>query len=355
MTLTTQKPKRSTSSQRKRTGQHHKQGPHYIKAYWPYLPIIAVLLLGIFVNSWLGHVNQSVLGYSTDISVQSLLDSTNEQRGNNGLGGLGINGQLDQAAQSKANDMSARDYWSHNTPDGQTPWSFITATGYSYQTAGENLAYGFTTTSDTMTGWMNSPGHRANILNTSFTEVGFGIVNIPNYQGSGPETLVVAMYASPARQAVAAATPAPVAPTPVAATHQPSPAPVASAPEPTPAPAPPEQQPSPETVPATTTPSNDTLRATPESVPQPSPEPTPKRVVRLQLVSRGQSASWSMFATSMLTVGAFGFLFFRHGLAWRKVLINGEHFVLKHPLLDVAAVGVIVVCLVLSQTSGLIR
>ncbi len=207
MTLSKQKTRRPTTNHRKLTGQHHKQGPHYIKAYWPYLPMIGILLLGILANSWFARVNHSVLGYATDISISSLLSGTNDQRSANGEAGLGLNGQLDQAAQAKANDMAARDYWSHNTPDGQTPWTFITAAGYSYQTAGENLAYGFDTSSATITGWMNSPGHRANILNTSFTEVGFGIVNIPNYQGSGPQTLVVAMYASPASQAVAAATP----------------------------------------------------------------------------------------------------------------------------------------------------
>jgi hypothetical protein len=71
--------------------------------------------------------------------------------------------------------MAARDYWSHNTPDGQTPWSFITAAGYNYQTAGENLAYGFSTASDTVTGWMNSTEHRANILNGKFKELGVGV------------------------------------------------------------------------------------------------------------------------------------------------------------------------------------
>jgi cell division septation protein DedD len=345
MTLTKQKPRRVSDNHRKRHGQHHKQGPHYIKAYWPYLPMVAVLALGILANSWFGHMNHSVLGYATDISIQSLLDSTNVQRGNNGEAGLGLNGQLDQAAQAKANDMAARDYWSHNTPDGQTPWTFMTAAGYSYQTAGENLAYGFTTTADTMTGWMNSPGHRANILNTSFTEVGFGIVNIPNYQNSGPETLVVAMYASPASAPVAAATPKPAAPAPAAQpVATPTPAPVASttpAPEPTP------------TAQTTTTPSSDTL--TNPSVAKTAPEPTQKRVLRLQLVSQGQTASWSMFAVSMLTFGALGFLFIRHGFAWRKVLVKGEKFVLHHPLIDVATVAVITICLVLSQTSGLIR
>ena len=169
-----------------------------------------IVTLGILLNTWIGSLNRTVLGYATNISVTGLLDGTNQQRNANGLGSLSLNNTLSQAAQAKAADMSANDYWSHNSPSGATPWTFIGATGYAYQTAGENLAYGFTTSSDTITGWMNSPGHKANILHTSFSEVGFGIIDIANYQGKGPQTLVVAMYALPAASQTA---PAPTATT----------------------------------------------------------------------------------------------------------------------------------------------
>lgn len=313
MTLTKQKPRRPTPNHRKRTGQHHKQGQHYIKAYWPYLPMMGILVLGILANSWFARVNHKVLGYSTDISIQSLLNATNAQRSNQGLNGLNVNSQLDQAAQAKANDMATRNYWSHNTPDGRTPWTFITATGYHYQAAGENLAYGFSSTADTMAGWMNSPEHRANILNASYSQVGFGIANIPDYQSSGPETLVVAMYALPASSIVAAATP------------------------------------------TANTPATSLATAYPLSS-RPRPESAQQQVPRLQLLAGGQTApSWSMLAISMLIVGAFGFIFIRHSFAWHKVLVRGERFVLHHPLLDVTAITVLTAGLVLSQTSGLIR
>lgn len=350
MTLTKQKPRRPTAHSRKRTGQHHRHSQHYIKAYWPYLPIFAILSLGIVLNSWLGSMHHSVLGYATDMSIQSLFDDTNAQRSANGESALNLNAQLDQAAQAKANDMAARDYWSHNTPDGQTPWSFITAAGYSYQTAGENLAYGFDTAADTLTGWMNSPEHRANILNTSFVDVGFGIVNIPNYQNSGPETLVVAMYASPATPAVAAATPAPSAPV-RRSTEQPAAAALA-----------PTNTSTSQDVPATATPATltetgtkTTPAATPKASPTPSPEPAPQRLSRIQLVASGPVASWSMFATSLVTVGALFFFLSRHLFAWHKVLIKSERFVLHHPLLDIAAMAIVTIGLILSQTSGLIR
>ncbi len=177
------KPKSHT---KKRVGAHHRHGHSYAKAYWPYLPMIAVISFGLVLNSWLGSLNKDVLGYASEMGSSSLLSGTNNQRVANGLGSLALSSQLNQAAQAKANDLMVHDYWAHNSPTGVTPWYWIGSVGYAYQTAGENLAYGFTTSSDTITGWMNSPGHRANILNGSFSQVGFGIVNAPNYRGTGP-------------------------------------------------------------------------------------------------------------------------------------------------------------------------
>lgn len=162
-----------------------------MKAYWPYLPIIAIISFGFMLNTWVGTLHRNVLSYATDITATSLLSATNSQRSANGLGGLTQSGTLAQAAQAKAADMAANNYWAHTSPAGKTPWTFIDATGYSYESAGENLAYGFATSNDTITGWMNSPGHRANMLNTKYTEVGFGIINVENYQDNGNQTAVV--------------------------------------------------------------------------------------------------------------------------------------------------------------------
>lgn len=338
MTLTKAKPKRPTRESRQRAGHHHRHSHDYLKTYWPYLPVAAILTVGVVANSFLGHLNRSVLGYATDMSVQSLLDDTNTQRTQNGEGTLSINAELNTAAQNKANDMAARDYWSHNTPDGQTPWTFITAAGYNYQYAGENLAYGFDTAADTITGWMNSSEHRANILNINYHDVGFGVINIPDYQGTGPETLVVAMYGTLASVPVAATTPKPVVAKP-APVQQPAatPAPVQT---PTPALAP---TPIATTKPATasTPKSSDTL------------EPSQQRISRIQLVS--SNTPINTLAVSMFGLAAFGFFILRHGLAWRKVLVRGEAFVLHHPMLDISAVTFISLSIILSHTAGLIR
>src|SRR5882762_5752510 len=118
---------------KKISGKHHRHSKTYRHAYWPYLPMLAIVVVGFLFNAtW--PARHLVLGYATDTSVQGLLDGTNTQRTSNGLTALSLNAQLNQAAQAKANDMVARDYWSHNTPDGQTPWTFFAAAGYNFQT-----------------------------------------------------------------------------------------------------------------------------------------------------------------------------------------------------------------------------
>lgn len=137
-----------------------------------------------------------LLATPTTVSAQDaggLLAGTNAQRSTP----LTLNSTLSAAAQAKANDMVARNYWSHKTPDGQSPWIFFQQAGYKYSTAGENLAYGQDSNEQVIREWVASPTHYANIINTSFTEVGFGIVTTDNYMGGGQATLVVAFYGSP--------------------------------------------------------------------------------------------------------------------------------------------------------------
>ena len=341
MVLVTQKKRPASTHDKRRQGRHHKHDGHYHKAYWPYLPMALIVGLGVVVNTFWGTIQQHVLSYATEMSISSLLQETNEERVGGGLGGLTLNAQLNQAAQAKANDMATRNYWSHNTPEGNPPWIFFTAAGYNYQTAGENLAYGFDTSTDAVIGWMNSPGHKANILNTTYKEVGFGVANAGDYQGTGPETIVVAMYASPqVASAAASAPPAakPAATKPAAAA---APAPVA---EPTPAPS---ESPAEE------------LNSTPVLVQEESESTTPvavtpEKVARVQLLSGG-SARWSTFAVSAIATVSIAIFFLRHGLLLRRVLVKSEAFIHKHPFLDIALVAVATVGFVLTRTDGLIR
>lgn len=113
--------------------------------------------------------------------VQNVVELVNAQRLTNGLTPLRASALLTQSAQNHANDQSRRNYIGHNSPEGVTPTQRIMATGYDRNAyTGENIYNGFGSASYTspqaaVNWWMNSPAHRANILNPSFTELGVGL------------------------------------------------------------------------------------------------------------------------------------------------------------------------------------
>lgn len=137
----------------------------------------------------------SVLGYATAISTSELHSLSNQERTSRGMSAYRLNSKLSSAATAKAKHMFANDYWAHTAPDGTTPWSFISASGYSYKLAGENLAKDFSTSAGVVNGWMASSGHKANILNSTYKDVGYAAVN-GTLLGK-KTTLVVAMYGAP--------------------------------------------------------------------------------------------------------------------------------------------------------------
>ncbi|MBO0916600.1 sigma-70 family RNA polymerase sigma factor [Streptomyces laculatispora] len=99
----------------------------------------------------------------------------NKERAAAGCGPLEEDAQLTDAAQRHSDDMSARDFFEHTNPDGADPGRRIADAGYRWSTYGENIARGQQTPESVMESWMNSPGHRANILNCSFKDLGIGI------------------------------------------------------------------------------------------------------------------------------------------------------------------------------------
>ncbi len=142
----------------------------------------------------------NVLGIATDISVEKLLTVTNEERIKNNLSPLTINTLLTEAAAKKAAHMFQNNYWAHFSPDGTSPWDFIKQSGYSYEYAGENLAKNFLFSQNVIDAWMNSPTHRANLLNGQYREVGFAVVN--GVLNGEDTTLVVQMFGSPINKIV---------------------------------------------------------------------------------------------------------------------------------------------------------
>lgn len=295
MTLAT-KARRTTSHHKKRTGKHHRHSDHYMKTYWPYLPMLLIVAMGIIANSLWSRPN--VLGDTSNLSSQALLEETNARRVAGHETGLMLNDKLTTAAQAKANDMAQKDYWSHNSPDGRTPWSFITNAGYHYQVAGENLAYGFANAEGAVAGWMNSPLHRENIMNGNYKDVGFGVAQSQNYQGQGPETIVVAEYGGPVEAATAA---------------------------------------------GGTAGAQDLDLLT-----------SAKPVSRIQLLSGGQAA-WSTAAVSALAGAVITLFILRHGLRLKRLMLEGERFVTHHPLLDISLVFVGTLTIIFMQASGAIH
>ena len=108
----------------------------------------------------------------------------NQQRVANGCGEVSTDERLRQAAQNHSQDMALNDYFSHTSLDGSTPWDRIIAQGYSFSEAGENIAAGYSSPESVVNAWMNSQGHRENILNCNFLHIGIGYYYLENDTGN---------------------------------------------------------------------------------------------------------------------------------------------------------------------------
>lgn len=273
---------------------HKKHSKSYLRVYAPYLPLVILVGIGLFLSlsgDFKKKSHDEVLSYASGMSVNSLTEDTNQERSTSNLSPLKQNPQLTKAAQAKANDMASKNYWSHVTPDGKEPWYFIDQAGYKYSKSAENLAYGFTNSKATVSGWMNSPSHRANIMDKELSEVGFGIANAENYQGKGPETIVVAMYGKPAEpQAIV--------------------------------------------VPQTLT-------------------STQSNISHIQTLTDGK-APWSGFAFGLLIGGIVVYLVLTHASKVRRALKISERYIIKHPLVDMTLLALLALAAILIQTAGTI-
>ena len=127
---------------------------------------------------------------------QKMVELHNQARSQSGVGQLCLDSRLVRAARLHAQDMIANDYFSHYSLDGRDPGDRISAQGYNWRTYGENIAMGssgYSTPQSTFDGWMNSAGHRSNILSSSFTELGIG-EEIGEYQGRQGTQMWVAVF-----------------------------------------------------------------------------------------------------------------------------------------------------------------
>lgn len=116
-------------------------------------------------------------------NAYAIVQQTNAFRLANGLPPLAVNTQLTIAAQKYAQSLAIDDNWSHTGTDGSSPWDRITAAGYNFSEAAENLAAGHTTAASAIKGWINSPGHRRNLLAYQVQEIGVGYYYYPQDAG----------------------------------------------------------------------------------------------------------------------------------------------------------------------------
>lgn len=104
----------------------------------------------------------------------------NIERSKQGLQPLKENWQLSRVARYKSADMAAKNYFSHTSPTYGSPFKMMESFGIRYSSAGENIAYGQKTPQQVMTAWMNSPGHRSNIMSSSYSQIGVGYATNKN-------------------------------------------------------------------------------------------------------------------------------------------------------------------------------
>ena len=297
---------KKTPTQHKRKGLHQKRTNSFMKTYWPYLPMIGIIGIGLAINFFISKPNSSVLGSHSSIDSSQLLIQANKARESNNAKNLELNSDLNSAAEQKANDIVKNNYWTHVSKDGTTPWQLISSTGLKYGEAGENLAYGFNTSNDVIIGWMNSKEHRDNLLNKSFTMTGIGIATSDNFMGKGKQTIVVELYASPNNgQSVTAGGQS----------------------------------------------TNGTFYKS--DINNISMSNISQSISRIQVITKG-GAPWSLYYGTIIATILGTIFVIKHGKSWHKALVKSEAFIIKHPMLDSVAVGLIMIDFVLSHSIGTI-
>lgn len=139
--------------------------------------IFSIVLISLIVvfNPLAYVLAQTVESADYNPSIAKLFNNSNIQRDKQGVSLLATSTKLMRAAQLKAEDMAKNGYFAHTSPTGVNPWYWFYEAGYKPELAGENLALSRTLDSDIVKSWMNSEGHRKNIVNGAYTEMGIGI------------------------------------------------------------------------------------------------------------------------------------------------------------------------------------
>ncbi len=177
-----------------------KKRPHEHITHPRSIVFFAIIAVFLFIGALFHSVvlkNSDLLG---SIYPRVLVSLANSDRQASSLGVLTTNSTLEEVARMKAEDMATRGYFSHNTPEGEEPWYWFRKAGYEYEYAGENLAINFSDSEEVQKAWMNSPTHRANIMNGKFAEVGIATAE-GTYQGRSA-VFVVQSFGTPKKKVV---------------------------------------------------------------------------------------------------------------------------------------------------------
>ena len=157
-----------------RIAVRYQVGLGEIKAANPTIKNYDLIYPGQRIN--IPSISESVLAYESEV-----VRLVNEIRIQHGLKPLSQDWQLSRVARYKSQDMKDLGYFSHTSPTYGSPFEMMKSFGITYRTAGENIAKGYSTPEAVVKAWMNSPGHRANILNSSYTHLGVGYVAQGSY------------------------------------------------------------------------------------------------------------------------------------------------------------------------------
>lgn len=169
-------------------GNDHRPKALRPKALTIYVGVIVALKIIVTTTLFFIYPNQATL---TSKIVDNLYRLTNETRIANGLEPLEINPELTLAAQRKVDDMIAKGYFAHITPENKYPWQFIDSSKYPFSYMGENLAMDFSSAEVVQSAFMNSPSHRSNILNPKYKDIG---IALKVGKINGKETIVLAEF-----------------------------------------------------------------------------------------------------------------------------------------------------------------
>jgi hypothetical protein len=156
--------------------EHNNHKPKFLHLSSLFILVLLIISFQLFV-SFFHRIKPGVLGFASNIKVETIVADTNLNRTKEGLNSLQLNSTLSEAARQKANDMFSENYWAHFSPKGKSPWEFFKSVGYNYLYAGENLARDFSDSDAVVQAWMNSPSHKDNIMNAKYRDIGVAVVN----------------------------------------------------------------------------------------------------------------------------------------------------------------------------------